>query len=61
MTVDYWQKRADKFKQDIEHIKHKMDSVEGSELEALRRQRSFLTDELMTCLDAVEKFSSKVS
>ena len=53
----YWTKRANQFKQDIDHVKKQIESTtDESDLIRLKSLKTFLTNEWMICLEGVEAF-----
>ena len=55
--LEYWSKRANQMKIDIEHVKRQMRSArEVEEVEHLKELKEKLTEELMIALEAVENF-----
>ena len=55
--LEYWSKRADQMRIDIEHVKRQMRSArEEEEVEHLKELKEKLTEELMIAIEAVENF-----
>lgn len=57
-VAEFWQDKANGFKMDVEHIKELIASeTDSGELASLRQKKEWLVNEMMICLEGVEKFS----
>ncbi len=55
---EYWQNKADRFKLDIQHVNEEMGSTsDPAKLHGLRKLKQMMVNEIMICMEAVEKFS----
>lgn len=54
---EYWQNKLDGFKLDISHINQELESADPKKAIGLRRLKQMMVNEMMVCMEAVEKFS----
>lgn len=57
--IDYWEAKGAALKGDIAHINEHLKHANANDQGALRTQKAAITDELMVCLEAIERLKAK--
>lgn len=54
---EYWQNKAERFKMDIQHVNEEMQKADPVKQHGLRKLKQMMVNEMMVCMEAVDKFS----